>query len=93
LGVQAGQWLACLHNILQWRAGAHINLHLACAMGVGLHLSTPWWYGLSAKLQLTRAHISMAVGMEVGYEFLLGVGRMIWGCIKFCLRKNMIMHL
>ncbi|EFP90373.2 uncharacterized protein PGTG_16133 [Puccinia graminis f. sp. tritici CRL 75-36-700-3] len=41
----AGEWRACLHAILQWRAGAHANLQLACrlacAMGVGVRLSTP----------------------------------------------------
>jgi hypothetical protein len=31
MGVQAGKWLAFLHTILQWRAGAHANLLLACA--------------------------------------------------------------
>jgi hypothetical protein len=37
----AADWLVGLHPNPLWRAGAHANLCLACARGVGLRLSTP----------------------------------------------------
>jgi hypothetical protein len=32
LGVQEGDWLACLHAIAEWCAGTHTNLQLALAL-------------------------------------------------------------